>query len=207
MRLGSTRWTSRTGRSPASLRPRDRIRRRWPRDRSAPPSRMYTRLMSDSAEGARSCGAPATAGPRNSASSDACRAGTPVAASRRMRRLASLLAATVLTTGCVANTYKITNSELTRLAQTPPENRGASVRVVQDITEASVPPARPVTAETQIVVEGPGVNINVGGGTSYNRGGSVGGHSGGHGGGGGSGGDGKGLAIVVLVVAAVALVA
>jgi hypothetical protein len=130
-----------------------------------------------------------------------------VAASTAMRRLVAALGAAVLVTGCVANTYKITDRELVRLSQMPPEVRGQSVRVVQDITEANVPPAQPVTAETRIVVEEPGsigLNINGGGGGGSYRGGHGGG---GHSLGGGSGGDGKGLAIVVLVVAAVALVA
>jgi hypothetical protein len=138
-----------------------------------------------------------------------------------MRSLALVLAAS-LVAGCGTTSYKIPGNELQRLAQLPPEHRGDSVRVIQQLNDADVGPPAPVNAETQIVIFprvvvydndgyrrresggwGPGAN---GGG-----GGNVAPRSGGGGGGGihmgNGGGDGKAAAIIILVVAAVVLVA
>jgi hypothetical protein len=144
-----------------------------------------------------------------------------------MRFLATVLAATTLVvSGCSTTTYQISNSELMRLSQLPPAQRGQSVRVVQQLTDSDLAPQQPVSSETQIVLFpqiyvvdnrplrrpggwGPGAhvgNVNTGNGL-HGGGGAV--HTG-HGGGGGlnfGGGDGKGMAIVALVIAAVALVA
>jgi hypothetical protein len=140
-----------------------------------------------------------------------------------MRLLASILAAS-LVVGCGTTSYQISGRELQRLASLPPEARGQSVRVVQQMSDADVGPAQPVTAETQIVifprpivyddyrrherVSGWGQNANINPNVSAHGGGGGGGS---HGGGGlnlgGSGGDGKAMAIVILVVAAVILVA
>jgi hypothetical protein len=141
-----------------------------------------------------------------------------------MRRTALLLA---VATGCGTTSYKIPGAELQRLAMVPPAQRGQSVRVVQQLTDADVGAPAPVTSETQIVIFpdvvvydgggrrhvhgggwGPHANVggSSGGGTSVHSTGS-GGHSSGHGGGlGGGGGDGKAEAIAILVVAATALV-
>lgn len=140
-----------------------------------------------------------------------------------MRLVAVVLAGSLL--GCGANSYEIRSSELMRLAQLPPEERGQKVRVAEDVTENNVGPPEPVTAETQIVffpqpnVFGPErrryYNYGGGGGggdwsggirTSAPHGGGGGGHGGGVSGGGG-GGDGKAEAIAILVAAAVILVA
>jgi hypothetical protein len=130
-----------------------------------------------------------------------------------MRGLVALIAAALLiATGCVANTYRIPQGDLQRLAATPPEARGERVRVIQEVGGTDVPPAQPVAEDTQVVVV-PQVTVtsnSYGGGWS---GGSVGsGHHrfGGKGGGGklgGGGSDGKAAAIVFLAVAAVALFA
>jgi len=138
-----------------------------------------------------------------------------------MRALAFLLA---LSVGCTTSSYKIPATELQRVAQVPPEQRGQHVRVIQQIGDDDLGPAYPVEAQTQIVIF-PQVNVygpyerrryynygggggggNLGGGVSVsNHSGGGGGHSGG-GHSGGSGGDGKAYAIAVLVVAATALV-
>jgi hypothetical protein len=135
-----------------------------------------------------------------------------------MRALAFLLAMTV---GCASTNYKIPATELQRLAQVPPEQRGQHVRVVQQLGDDDLGPAYPVEQQTQIVIF-PQVDVygpyerhryytyGGGGGGGGNLGGgvSVSNHGGGGGGGGhsGGGGDGKAYAIAVLVVAATALV-
>ncbi len=146
--------------------------------------------------------------------------------------IALVTAGLTLTAGCAANSYKIPRSELTRLSTTPPEQRGRAVLVSQEIGGSDVEPADRVESGTQIVFL-PDLQVGVGGGyrgdrrghytTGGIRGGgsdgsggvnvgSPGGGSGGKGGGsggklGGGGGDGKGAAIAILVIAAVALVA
>jgi len=139
-----------------------------------------------------------------------------------MRKIAVVVAAAVLATGCTTNTYKIPRGELQRISTQAPEARGERVRVVQELGEADVGPPQPVTAETQIVFF-PDLTFASAGGPQRRRhyngsqwsgswgGGSTRGGSGKSGlklnmGGGGGGGD-KGAAIAILVVAAVALFA
>jgi hypothetical protein len=143
----------------------------------------------------------------------------------QMRFLATVLAASLIG-GCSTTTYRISNAELQRLAQVPPDQRGNSVRVVQQLTDADLGPREPVTSETQIVLLPP--LIEVGGGDPRRREGwgrgvpafngpnatgtphtaGVHGGGGGHGSGwSGGGGDGKAMAIAVLIVALVAVVA
>jgi len=135
-------------------------------------------------------------------------------------RLCALFLA--LATGCGTTSYKIPAAELQRLASLPPAQRGQSVRVVQQLSDADVGPPQPVSAETQIVIFpdvvvydggyrrrtvggwGPHANTNSGGVSVHSAGGG-GGHSGGHGLGGG-GGDGKAEAVIIIAVAAVILV-
>jgi hypothetical protein len=124
----------------------------------------------------------------------------------RSRLVAVTVAALFLGGGCVSNSYRIPTKDLTQLAQVAPEQRGQHVRVIQEITESSAPPASRVDGDTQIYF-GPQINISTGVSTG-------GGHSrptGGGGGGGlgkmgGAGGDGKAAAIAFLVIAATALV-
>jgi hypothetical protein len=141
-----------------------------------------------------------------------------------MRAVAVVLAGS-LVAGCATDTYRIPISELTRLAHTPPEQRGQRVRVVQEALESDIPSAPTVGGENRLFFF-PYVEID---GSIHTRrehvtfsgdgphggfgGGGRGGHGGGHGGGGhfgnlggGSGGDGKGAAIVVLVIAATVLI-
>ncbi|MEO8552843.1 MAG: hypothetical protein ABI678_22850 [Kofleriaceae bacterium] len=134
-----------------------------------------------------------------------------------MRWTALLLA---LATGCGTTSYKIPAAELQRLATLPPAQRGQSVRVVQQLSDADVGPPQPVRAETQIVIFpdvvvydggyrrrtvrgwGPHANTGSGGVSVHSAGG---GHGGGHSLGGG-GGDGKAEAVIIIAVAAVILV-
>lgn len=136
-----------------------------------------------------------------------------------MRVSSLLLAGTVLVTGCATQSYKIPGNELERIAQLPPDQHGAHVRVQQELGEAEVGAPQPVTAETQIVffpqinVYGPherrryyNTNSTWGSGGGTGRPSSSGGlHMGG--GGGGKAADGKGAAVAIVVAAAVALVA
>ena len=143
-----------------------------------------------------------------------------------MRLVASLLAGSLLATGCLSTAYTIPPAELTRLAQLPPEQRGQSVRVVQMVGDSEAGRSQPVTAETQVVVF-PDIDVDGGGGggprpvrwgrgvhSGWGGGGanvgtahSSGGHGGVLGGGGSSASDGKAEAIAVLVAAAVILFA
>lgn len=129
-----------------------------------------------------------------------------------MRALvAVVVAGSLIATGCLANTYRIPDGELQKLAATPPEARGQKVRVIQELGGSDVPAAQPVEANTQIVFV---PNINVGvrdhrmhrGGDGGNAG-RIGGSKGGGLKLGGAGNDGKAAAVVFLVIAAVALVA
>jgi hypothetical protein len=135
-----------------------------------------------------------------------------------MRLLSAVVASAVAATGCATTSYKIPNSELSRIANQAPEVRGQHVRVQQELDDVDAGPPQPVTAETQIVYF-PQVNVygprdrrhyyqtNSSWG-SYNGGGGGGGHGSGKGlNFNGGAGDGKGAAVVVLVAAAVALVA
>jgi hypothetical protein len=137
-----------------------------------------------------------------------------------MRSLALILAVTV---GCSTTSYKIPATELQRLAQTPPEQRGQHVRVVQQLSESDLGPAYPVEEQTQIVIfpevnvygpyerrryynyGGSGGNLNgASGGRAVSRGTPSSSSSGG--GSTGKAGDGKAQAIAILVIAATALV-
>lgn len=65
--------------------------------------------------------------------------------------VAFLTALAVAASGCLANTYQIPRAELARLAATPPDRRGAEVRVIQEL-EGDSPPAAPhIYAETEII--------------------------------------------------------
>jgi hypothetical protein len=76
-----------------------------------------------------------------------------------------LVAACLVASACVSQTYRIPPAELARLAQTPPEQRGQSVRVVQELSNADEPPeTAPVTADTQIIIV-PNFEIGVATGT------------------------------------------
>ena len=127
------------------------------------------------------------------------------------RLAAVVLASSLVTGGCVANSYRIPTSDLQRLSMQAPEQRAQHVRVIQEIGESDAPPAQRVDGDTAVVgrVE---VDIPVGGNvhTGYGRpSGGGGGHSGGLGGlktGGSGGADGKAAAIAFLVIAASALV-
>jgi hypothetical protein len=69
--------------------------------------------------------------------------------------IAIAVAIAVAQAGCLSQTYKIPRRELTRLAETPPEQRGAGVRVVQEFGTADAPPpAGRVSTSTQIVIVG-----------------------------------------------------
>ncbi|MEO8842144.1 MAG: hypothetical protein ABI591_25995 [Kofleriaceae bacterium] len=123
--------------------------------------------------------------------------------------------------GCGTTSYKIPASELIRLSQLPPAERGQNVRVVQQLTDADVGAPAPVSSETQIVIF-PDVVVYDGGGHRRGSGGwgphanAPGAHPV-HGGGGGvnvgstggsssGAGDGKAEAVVIVVMAITALV-
>ncbi|MFL5303560.1 MAG: hypothetical protein ACJ8F1_00025 [Polyangia bacterium] len=133
--------------------------------------------------------------------------------------------------GCTSNEYVIPHQELARLAATPPLQRGARVRVVQQLGDRraepvpmsapAVPPANPELTEEPGAGDGANVQINLSdggsGNGSSNRGGAHarvsgggsfhgggGGHGvSGHGGGGGGGGNGDAALVVLIVVIAV----
>lgn len=71
--------------------------------------------------------------------------------------IALILAATVLTTGCLGSSYTIPKDELERLARTPPLERGGGVRVVQRFGFADDPPSS--REQPPIVTVGPEVAI------------------------------------------------
>lgn len=120
-----------------------------------------------------------------------------------MRALAVVLAGSLLS-GCAVNSYKIPPSELARLVATPPEARGAHVRVIQEIIASEAPAAPPVTNETQIILV-PQINISGSVGAHPHLGGGRGG-IGGLGKIGGAGNDGKTAAIALIALAATAMV-
>lgn len=127
----------------------------------------------------------------------------------RARFLSVTLAALTVAAGCASNSYRISDTELMRLAQLPPQTRSQAVRVDQEISNADLPEQQRVDGSTEVIFV---PNINVGGTIRYDHptgghGGGVGGGGGGGGGSSGSGGDGKAAAIAILVVAAVALFA
>lgn len=118
-----------------------------------------------------------------------------------MRALAVVLCGSLLS-GCSVNSYQIPPSELARLVATPPEVRGAHVRVIQEIVASEAPAATPVNDNTQLVLV-PQINIS----GSVNGGPHAGGGlHGGFGKIGGAGNDGKALAIAVIVLAVTAMI-
>jgi len=136
-----------------------------------------------------------------------------------MRRILTVGLASLLVSGCVSQTYRIPQDELMRLAQTPPEQRGQQVRVVQNLSNAEEPPDAPVVTDTTTVVLLPvRVDVEVGGGVGPRpagpppgpmppRGGGVGGGGGGGSSiGGGHGDDAKAQAIAYLAIAATAAI-
>lgn len=141
-----------------------------------------------------------------------------------MRALAMLLAGAVFTSGCAAQSYRIPNDELQRLAAMAPEQRAQSVMVSQELTATHVHDAEPVRADTEIIWV-PRFHVHVGGYYDHRHSGAGGGNwgsgsrggassggksSGGKLGGmklGSGGGDGKAAAVAILVLAVVALVA
>lgn len=120
--------------------------------------------------------------------------------------IAVVVAGLLLSTGCVANTYRIPQQQLQQLAATPPEARGGKVRVIQEIGGGSeVPAAQPVDSSTQIIFV---PNLTITSDHRYGRrGGGRFGRFGSGGSSGGSASDSKAAAIAFLVIAAVALVA
>ena len=120
-----------------------------------------------------------------------------------MRLASVVLAVSLVSGGCGSTSYRVSSRELQRLATIAPEQRGRAVRVDQEISDPSMPAAQRVDEGTQITVI-PDANIYVGGGGGGAR---VGGGGGGFPKFGGGGGDGKGEAIAILVIAAVALIA
>jgi hypothetical protein len=126
----------------------------------------------------------------------------PGCATRRV--LAVSVAALLVGGGCASNSYRIPSKDLRALAQVAPEQRGQSVRVIQEINESSAPPAERIDGSTEVVFV-PRVHISTG---VRVGGGGGGGSRPGLGGGkmGGAANDGKAAAIAFLVVAATALV-
>lgn len=82
-----------------------------------------------------------------------------------MRTTGVVLVAILFGAGCLHSTHKIPRGELIKLAQTAPEARGTQVRVVQDITGDSPPPADRVDGTTVIIVDSGGTGGGGGGGS------------------------------------------
>jgi hypothetical protein len=75
------------------------------------------------------------------------------------RLVAVFACATLLGTGCLGNTYRISHGSLMQLSQTPPEARGQNVRVVQSFAGSDDPPAATaVDGSTQVEIGG-GVHV------------------------------------------------
>jgi hypothetical protein len=90
---------------------------------------------------------------------------------RRYARVLALASLPALTTGCLSTVHRIPADELQRLALTPPEQRGARVRVVQGFAGEDQPPRAPeVQSSTTIVVVG-GVHSDSGYRGGYDSGG------------------------------------
>jgi len=131
------------------------------------------------------------------------------------RVLAAGLVVLLAASGCVSQTYRIPSSELQRLAATPPEQRGQSVRVVQDLSTAEDPPESPPVNDGTVIVLVP-VQVEVGGsyGGGYGGGPRPGpmpprrdaGGGGGNNLGGGHADDAKAQAIIYLAIAATAAI-
>jgi hypothetical protein len=120
---------------------------------------------------------------------------------RYTRTLALFLAFSVA--GCGSNTFRVERGELQRLAQLPPESRGQSVMVEQDLTSTDVAPQPAVSADTSIFI---GPRIYVGGSATTRQPGGAGYSPRGGRGIPSMGTDAKDAAMVVLVLAATALV-
>ncbi len=65
-----------------------------------------------------------------------------------------ILSLVALPAGCLSSAHRISKGELQRLAQTPPQQRGQHVRVVQAFYGETVPAAEPVSSTTVVVVDG-----------------------------------------------------
>ena len=114
--------------------------------------------------------------------------------------IAVVCALSLALTGCLGGTYHVSQDELTRLANTPVEQRSEGVRVVQRFVTADDPePAPRVGARTGVVVVAPG-------GPGGGRGGPGGGRGGGGGGNGGGALDSGEAAAVAIVLASLAAV-
>jgi hypothetical protein len=140
------------------------------------------------------------------------RRGTAIACDTPPMRglVAVVVAGLMISSGCVASTYRIPSGDLQRLAAAPPEARGQRVRVIQELGGSDVPGAQPVAEDTEVVFV-PQITVTPDrsrhGGRYH---GSIGTSGRGKLGGGklgGGGSDGKAAAIVFLAVAAVALFA
>ena len=121
--------------------------------------------------------------------------------------LISLLSGALVAGGCVSDSYQISKGELARLAAVAPAQRGASVRVDQEIQGTDTAPSDGVGVETDIILV-PNINITVGDARprgSWHGGGVAGDRSTGHHGGGsrrgGDASDGKAEAIAILAAA------
>jgi hypothetical protein len=128
----------------------------------------------------------------------------------RRAALPATLIVAVAASGCLSSTYEIRRDELARLASLPPETRGASVEVDQELFGSELEPAQPVDGSTQVVIIGH-VDIGPGRPPPGARPRPVGGGGGGAGGSrGGSGGgkamDAKDAAVALLVLATFGLV-
>jgi hypothetical protein len=77
-----------------------------------------------------------------------------------VRHLALWAAIAGMTGGCLSNSHIIPKQELMALSQTPPEERGRSVRVVQAFDGEDEPPEQQrVSGSTTVVVVGPPVRV------------------------------------------------
>lgn len=87
------------------------------------------------------------------------------------RVLAAVTAACVIAqSACLASTHRIPPAELARIAATPPAQRGAAVRVIQEWGGEQPPAADPVSTETRVViVPDVHVGVSVGGGPARPR--------------------------------------
>jgi hypothetical protein len=90
-----------------------------------------------------------------------------------MNPVRGLVAAITLVafTGCLSTTHVIPNRDLMALAQTPPQQRGDNVRVIQGWAGTENPPEQtPVSSTTIIVVDGGGHYHGGGGGNTFGPG-------------------------------------
>src|SRR5690554_3588527 len=68
----------------------------------------------------------------------------------------SLIGLAVLATGCLSSSHRVGKSELMRLSNVAPEQRGEGVRVVQNLGHQEGPPrAERVQSSTVVVVHSP----------------------------------------------------